>query len=145
MKFWKKMIVAGAVLLAVGIETPVFAVDNNPPGYENIVISMGRKLGRGISNVAFGALEIPLHIAEIHFEEGGIAASTFGVLKGCGYFVVRECVGVFEIITFPIPFPFSPNDPNGIGAGWGPIMTPEWIITPETNRYNVVFPTSRTM
>ncbi len=146
MKVWKKIFIAAAALVAVGT-TDVFAlsggtgVDMNlspeqPMGYENLWNRMTRKLGRGIVNVGFGALELPIRVCEVNFNEGGLAASTFGVLSGIGYVVVREVVGVVEIVTFPFPLPNCPNDPMGYGAGYGPILTPEWIITPETNYYN---------
>lgn len=143
MKNWKKMLVAGMLMFMVGGVTQTFAQETtdfpDPPGYENYWTSAAHKLGRGIANAAFGALEIPIKIAEVNFEEGGIAACTFGVFKGLGYFVAREVVGVVEIVTFPVPLPGTPNDPHDVGIGFGPIMEPEWIITLETNYYNFVF------
>ena len=44
-----------------------------------------------------------------------------------------------QIVTFPFPLPGCPNDPLGYGAGYGPILRPEWIITPETNYYNFIY------
>ena len=146
MKIWKKMLLAGMLLFAVGTVTEAFAQESvEPPGYENLWTCMAHKLGRGISNVAFGVLEIPIEVVNVNFEEGGIAACTFGVLNGVGYFVARELVGVLEIVTFPVPLPGCPNDPKDAGIGYGPIMQPEWIITPETNYYNFVFQKTSTM
>ena len=143
MKSFKKILIAIAALTVVGT-VPSYALDmqlsqEQPEGYENLWSRMTRKLGRGISNVAFGALELPIRICEVNFNEGGFAACTFGVLSGVGYVVVREVVGVVEIVTFPVPLPGCPNDPLGYGAGYGPILTPEWVITPETNYYNFVY------
>ena len=104
-----------------------------------------RKLGRGIVNVGFGALEIPLKMYEVNFEEGGLAACTYGVLFGVYNFVKREIVGVIDIATFPIPLPGCMPDEREAGWGYGPIMRPEWIITPEKNVYNVVYPNSATL
>lgn len=150
MKSWKKIFFAAAIIFTVGFCTNAFAqvgtetynvYPDNPQGYENLWNCMTRKLGRGVSNVAFGVLEIPIQIYNVNFNEGGIAACTYGLISGLGYFVVREVVGVVEIVTFPIPLPDCPNDPyNGAGAGYGPILKPEWIITPETNLYNFVYP-----
>ena len=146
MKAWKKILVAVAAITVMGT-ADVFAgagVDMNlsqeePEGYENLWNRMSRKLGRGVSNVAFGALELPIRIFEVNFNEGAFAAWTFGVISGVGYVVVREVVGVVEIVTFPFPLPGCPNDPMGYGAGYGPILRPEWVITPETNYYNFVY------
>lgn len=148
MKSFKKFLLA-AILFGMTIPAiPSFAVDNldlsanNPPGYENLWNRMTRKLGRGVSNVAFGALELPLRIYAVNFEEGGISAWTFGLFSGIGYVVAREVVGVVEIITFPVPLPNCPNDMYDTGAGYGPILTPEWIISPSTNAYNFVYKNS---
>ena len=97
------------------------------------------KLGRGIANCAFGPLELPMKWYDTTFEYGGIAGLTYGTLKGVVYVIAREVVGVVEIITFPFPLPGCPNDPMGYGAGYGPILRPEWVITPETNYYNFVY------
>ena len=162
MKFGKKILLAVLLFTMVGLE--LSAVDNvnfnkeEPMGYENYWNCISRKLGRGISNVAFGALEVPLRIFQVQFEEGGIAALCWGSLNGVGYFVAREvigvmdvltCVGYFvarevigvmDVLTFFTPLPFTPNDPvNGVGWGYGPVFTPEWVLTPETDPYNTVY------
>lgn len=59
--------------------------------------SMIRKLGRGVSNVAFGAVEFPVKWYQVNFEEGGFAACTYGIFKGLTYVVIREVVGVVEV------------------------------------------------
>ena len=147
MKTWKKFLVAAVMFVSVGICTEALAQVSNfdyspdkPQGYENLWNSMTRKLGRGITNVAFGALEIPISIYNVNFEEGGIAAVTYGTLRGVGYFVLREVVGVVEIATFLVPLPGTPERPQDYKAGYGPILEPEWVITPATNVYNIVFP-----
>lgn len=145
----KKAVLVVMFLAMIGSFAPAYAVNNmdysrdNPPGYQNLFNRIVRKLGRGISNAAFGALELPIQICITNFEEGGIAAVTFGVLKGTGYFILREVVGVVEIVTFPVPLPGCPNDPYDVGAGYGPILEPEWIITPNLNYGNVVFQSSQ--
>ena len=151
MNLMKKLAVAAAVL-ALGAAVNVHAVDpaggklkdgyysqEQPEGYENLWNRMSRKLGRGIVNAGFGVLEIPIRISEVNFNEGGLAALTFGTISGVGYFIAREFVGVFEIITFPIPIPGLPNDPYGYGGGYGPILMPEWVVSPENNYYNFFY------
>ena len=103
------------------------------------------KLGRGIANVGFGALEIPMKIYDENKNEGGIAAVTHGPLKGIAFFVAREVVGVIEIVTFLIPLPGCPDDPRDAGWGYGPIMRPEWVVDTDHNYYNIVYPDSPPM
>ncbi len=64
-----------------------------------------QKLGRGISNVAFSAFEIPKGMGDATEEKGLLAGATWGLLKGTVDFVKRAVVGVFEIGTFPLPVP----------------------------------------
>ena len=62
-----------------------------------------RKLGRGISNIAFGATEISSVICEINEREGNAAAWSYGVVRGVGRFFARLGYGVYEVVTFPFP------------------------------------------
>ncbi len=113
---------------------------DEPVGYETLWHCISRKLGRGITNAGFGALEIPITIYQDSFEEGALAGLTSGTLRGVGYFLAREFVGIFEIVTFPFPMPFTPHESKqGYGWGYGPILNPEWVITPETDPWNMVF------
>ena len=76
-----------------------------------------RKLGRGISNVVFGVVEIPISMISVNREYGGAAGITWGTLRGVKRFVLREVVGVYEICTFFFrqgtiiepEFPFMPE------------------------------------
>ena len=99
-----------------------------------------RKLSRGIVNVAFGALEVPMNIVDINTEEGGIAAVIYGTLKGVTLCVAREVVGVVEIVTFLMPLPGATVEPRESGWGYGPIIKPEWVVDEERDWYNLVFP-----
>jgi len=94
-------------LIAVG--TPCFAQD------------MLRKLGRGLGNVATGAFEIPKSVQETFYEEGPLAAGTYGVIDGISKFLLRTVVGVYEVVSFPIPFP----------ADYAPIVEPEFLFGPD--------------
>ena len=145
MNFWKKIAIAAAVLCIFGTAVPAMAQESESSGTDNVAMQITRKLGRGITNAAFGALELPLKIYEVNFEEGGLAACTYGVLYGVYFFIKREIVGVIEIATFLVPLPGCRPDPYEAGWGYGPIMRPEWIITPETNYYNIVYPSSKTV
>ena len=100
-----------------------------------------RKLSRGIANVGLGALEIPITIIDVNDEEGGFAAVTYGLLKGVSYCIAREAVGIVEIVTFLIPLPGTTGDDRDDDRwGYGPIMEPEWIVDPEHDYYNFVYP-----
>ena len=145
MNFWKKITIAAAVLCILGTTVPAMAQESDPTETDNVAMQITRKLGRGITNAGFGALELPLKIYEVNFEEGGLAACTYGVLYGVYFFIKREIVGVIEIATFFVPLPGCKPDPNEAGWGYGPIMRPEWIITPDTNYYNIVYPSSKTI
>ena len=108
--------------------------------YDNEEFPPVRKLSRGIVNVAFGALEIPMCIIDTNTEEGGIAAVVYGTLKGVTRCVGREVVGVLEIVTFLMPLPGTTVEPREAGWGYGPIIRPEWVVSQENDWYNLVFP-----
>jgi putative exosortase-associated protein (TIGR04073 family) len=84
-----------------------------------------RKLGRGLANTLFGIAEIPIQIQATMEKEGSGAGATVGVLRGFGRFFMREGVGIYEVLTFPIPFP----------KYYEPIMEPEFLLN-EMNNYN---------
>ena len=75
-----------------------------------------RQLGRGLSNVAAGILEVPYNMHLVNQDLGGFAGLTYGTIRGIGRFVAREVVGVFEVLTFPM--------------GWSPIIEPEFPMLP---------------
>ena len=63
------------------------------------------KAGRGIVNVLTGWIEVPkqLHIGAQ--AENPVAGISQGLLKGVSLTVLRLGTGVFEAVTFPIPYP----------------------------------------
>ncbi len=79
---------------------------------------MWSKLGRGISNIGTGWMEIfnqPTQMAE---EKRWPIALAGGIPKGIFYFYMRTMVGVYETVTFFVPAP----------ANYQPIMEPEFIM-----------------
>ena len=120
-----------AVLLLV-----VFGMSALPAAAESTMIM---KLGRGIANVVFGPLELPIQVQETKLKHGGIAGLTYGTLRGVAFVVARLCVGVVDIVTFPFPLPNCPETPDGFGAGYGPIMYPAWVIDVEHDWWNFVY------
>ncbi|MBN1354570.1 MAG: exosortase system-associated protein, TIGR04073 family [Candidatus Omnitrophica bacterium] len=78
-----------------------------------------KKLGRGVANVISCPLEIPKGISDANTQNGPIAAMTFGLLKGVFMTFVRGGIGVYEVVTFPIPLP----------TNYAPILTdPEFFL-----------------
>ncbi len=74
--------------------------DGRDQGYTT---GAGKKLGRGISNLAFGWLEIPKGIEDVGDEHNVFAGVTWGPLSGLGNAVKRTVLGAYEIVTFPVP------------------------------------------
>lgn len=64
-----------------------------------------KKLGRGVCNAVTFPLELVEQVKRTNNSDGPMAAVTYGVLKGVVMTGVRALVGVYEIMTFPIPFP----------------------------------------
>lgn len=81
-----------------------------------------RKLGRGLANILSGIIEFPLNIVDVTGEEGLIGGITYGVVKGAAMTVLRTGVGVYEVLTFPLPFP----------GGYNPIVEPEFLMGDDT-------------
>ena len=82
-----------------------------------------KKLGRGLCNIGTFPFEVLLQSSRVNNSDGPMAALTWGVLKGLGMSVVRLGVGVYEIITFPIP---GPNH-------YGPILSDPEFVFEESN------------
>ncbi len=74
-----------------------------------------RQLGRGLANMVTGVFEIPVNIHNVNKADGGVAALSYGLFRGVWRFLVRETVGVFEFITFPV--------------GWAPVIEPEFLFS----------------
>ena len=72
------------------------------------------KMGRGVVNVLTGWIELP---KQIHLGSQGknpVTGAGYGLLKGAGLTLLRGGVGLFEAVTFPIPYPKdfgSPYEP----------------------------------
>ena len=63
------------------------------------------KMGRGVVNVLTGWIELPKQIHLGSQEDNPIAGLGRGVLKGLGLTVLRGGVGIYEALTFPLPYP----------------------------------------
>ena len=63
------------------------------------------KLGRGITNVATGCIEIPKEIGRNVEKSGDMAGLIVGPFKGIAKAIGRTLAGVYEVVTFLIPLP----------------------------------------
>lgn len=93
----KKFLLA---LIGVALAVPAMADIQDPPLND---YGPTRKLGRGLSNLLYGATEFPHTIVLINEREGNAAAFSYGIIKGLGRTVFRMGSGVYEIASFPFP------------------------------------------
>ena len=77
------------------------------------------KLGRGVANTITCVFEVPKAMGDVKDKDGFFAGFTVGPILGICKTVRRALVGVYEMVTFPIPLP----------AGYKPILTdPEYFM-----------------
>lgn len=79
---------------------------------------MAHKLGRGVTNLLFGWIEIPRQIAKGWRETEPFTGTIVGLVKGVGWGFARTVAGAYEIITFPFPVP----------RDYVPVMQPEFVL-----------------
>ena len=101
-------------VIAAGISHPAFAADSSTPQPTDQVDELllrynlhpaFEKLGRGAANFLTGWMEVPLNIG-YRYTPRDAATSMFtgaalGIMKG----VVRTGVGLYEVVTFFLPYP----------------------------------------
>ena len=114
-----------SLVLAVSMGSPVvWGQEGAPPAQRKDQVDevMGRynlhpafqKLGRGLSNALAGWMELPVNVQERYSrsDTGGsfFTGVAYGLVKG----VVRTAVGVYETVTFFLPYPenFAPILPT---------------------------------
>ena len=62
------------------------------------------RLNSGLMNIVTGPLELIYEPKEEINRAGAMRGLLPGVIRGVTWFGVREVVGVFEVVTFPIPW-----------------------------------------
>jgi putative exosortase-associated protein (TIGR04073 family) len=78
-----------------------------------------KKLGRGACNMVTFPFELFNQVSKVNTTDGPMAAWTWGLVKGVGMTGFRALVGVYEVVTFPMPIP----------EGYKPILTdPEFFF-----------------
>lgn len=101
------------------IPTAARAQDDGDAYRENTDIEhMFHKLGRGLSNVLLGWVEIPKNIAKEWRNTEPFTGTIVGAVKGLGWGIARTIAGVYEVVSFPFPIP----------RNYEPIMYPEFIL-----------------
>lgn len=63
------------------------------------------KMGRGVVNVLTGWLELPKQLHLGSQEDNPAAGLGMGLMKGAGLTLLRGGMGLFEAVTFPVPYP----------------------------------------
>jgi len=103
-----------SVLLAIALITSFASAGyaQNPPA----------KLTRGLVNTFTGIWELPINVLKMCKSEGAPKGLTIGVVQGVAWGVYRTLVGLYEVVTFPIPAP----------AGYAAITDPATLLTSET-------------
>jgi len=93
----KLFVIASAVLALSGIAA---ADIQAPPGSQ---YTSSRKLGRAISNILYGFIEIPEQIVRKSDAHGRKAGYTYGAVDGTNRAMRRLGYGFYELFTFTCP------------------------------------------
>jgi len=94
----KKLLVIASAALALG---GIAAADiQAPPGS---TYTSSRKLGRAISNILYGFIEIPEQIVRKSDTHGRKAGYTYGAVDGTNRAMRRLGYGFYELFTFTCP------------------------------------------
>jgi putative exosortase-associated protein (TIGR04073 family) len=107
----KAFLVVLAILFLTTTIAPCFAADaaKGDPG---------RKLGRGAINTILGFWEVPKTMYSVTKEKNIFVGLTWGLIKGVAMGLVRTAVGLYDVITFPIPYP----------EDYKPVIEPEYVF-----------------
>ena len=116
----KFFLVAGFLAMLAIVPQSIQAQQTDDDTYrENTEINqMFHKLGRGVSNVLLGWVEVPKNIAKEWRRTEPFTGTIVGFFKGFGWAVARTVAGVYEVISFPFPVP----------KNYEPIMYPEFVM-----------------
>ena len=87
------------IVLLLALVPSGLAVDLEPEG------TMSRKLQRAFLNVALAPIEISYELKKARLQETAIPNWFIGTLRGGFAMVGRMIIGIYELVTFPIPIP----------------------------------------
>ena len=113
---FRSMAIVMCMAVILGMAGPAAA--DNMYRESSEVDSMMNKLGRGISNVLTGWVEIPKQVGKSVRELDPFTGLVVGTVKGIGWGYARTVTGVYEVLTFPFPTP----------ANYSPLLEPEFIV-----------------
>lgn len=99
-----RLLAVVSVALVLGSAVPALA-DSSP-----------RKLGRGLANLTTGVIVLPAKVIETTRAHGPFVGATWGLVKGLGWVVATETIGLFEFVTCPFETP----------PDFKPILQPEF-------------------
>lgn len=111
----RRLIIVGIALVALvsGHVTAVCAEERTGPA------AAGRKAIRGLANSGLGIVaELPKTIYYDTLEDGPLYGLTIGILEGLSWGIARSLIGIYEVVTFPLPIP----------TGYHPILRPEYPV-----------------
>ena len=108
--------------LILSLGAPAFCA--GPEYWTSTAAKSSRKLLRGVGNVAFSFVEIPLSIGDDVIMTDPFTGTFTGLAKGVGRTVERVGVGTFEIVTFP----WSHNQ------DYRPLIDPEFVMMKGTRQ-----------
>ncbi len=85
------------------------------------------KTARGVDNTVLGLIaDWPKTVYYQSQEHGVPYGMTIGFVQGLAVGLTRTAVGVYELATFPVPYP----------ADYQPILYPQFSLEPEETRVN---------
>lgn len=120
---FRSLVLALALLILTGLAPQVRAEEGTTGPFYGVASPsrMSRKLFRGVGNVVFGFMELPLTINREIARLDPVTGAVTGTIKGTARTAARMGVGAFEVVTFPIP---TPRD-------YRPIIKPEFVMQDE--------------
>ena len=119
----ERWLILGLLILGLGT-AGAWAEESVPTsgGHDRVDEIMGRynlnpsftKLGRGVSNLLLGWLEIPLNVDKRYTTSDTVGSELTGAAVGVFKGAVRMGVGAYETVTFFVPLPehFEPILPT---------------------------------
>jgi putative exosortase-associated protein (TIGR04073 family) len=106
------------MLVVLGAATQAQADDQSRKRKD--ISLMFKKLGRGTMNVLVGWVEVPKNISLRWKETDPLSGTVWGGFEGIAWGFARTVGGVYEIVSFPFPYP----------ENYDPLIEPEFILTP---------------
>lgn len=99
-RFWLALVLLCFITGSFG-----FAADESQPttSSENRSSQSVERLSKGFSNVVYGPLELIYQTKEEIKRKDPLRGLIPGLFKGIGWFVAREGVGLFQMVTFYLP------------------------------------------